>query len=538
MPFDLSLPLPTGQPLNFTIDVGQVLYILGANGTGKSSLLQRFYSTHRQNGRRISAHRQTWFESNAITLSAHEKKNTESYILNEDANPQSRWKDPYSAQRASVAIYDLIDAENVRARSIAGAVDNKDVNLAVELSKKDAPIKIINELLRLSNIPVAISVREAEQVMASRNGGPQYSISELSDGERNALLIAASVLTCKPGSILFIDEPERHLHRSIISPLLTLLFSKRADCAFVISTHDVMLPLDNPEARILLIRGCAYQNSNVANWDADLLEANDEIDEQLKQDVLGSRRKLLFVEGTESSLDKPLYSLLFPQVSVIPKSSCRDVEHAVSSIRDAHGLHWLRAFGVVDNDRRPEGVIAELKEKGVYAVPVYAVESIYYHAEVLERLAIRQHELTGADAGQLLGQARATAIDSIRPHIQRLSERVVEASIRQSLMSKLPKRSDIAQAQPINITIDVPGIVAEEVARLTQACNDGDLGAIIARYPVRETSALREIAIGLGFQGRTQYENAVRKLLMDDADALAALQALFSTLKADIDAAS
>ena len=72
------------------------------------------------------------------------------------------------------------------------------MNLAVELSKKDAPIKLINELLRLSNIPVEISVQESEQVMASRNGGPKYSISELSDGERNALLIAANVLTCKP----------------------------------------------------------------------------------------------------------------------------------------------------------------------------------------------------------------------------------------------------------------------------------------------------------------------------------------------------
>lgn len=536
MPFELSVPLLPGQHLTFSLDVGQVLYVLGANGTGKSSLLQRLYAQNRENGRRISAHRQTWFSSGAITLSAHEKKNTETHIFNADANPQSRWKDDYSAQRASVAIYDLIDAENVRARSIAGAVDSNDINLAIQLSLKDAPIKIINELLRLSNIPVEISVRESEQVMASRNGGPQYSISELSDGERNALLIAANVLTCKSGSILFIDEPERHLHRSIISPLLTLLFSRRTDCAFVISTHDVMLPLDNPKARTLLIRGCTYQNSNVVKWDADLLSAEGEIDDQLKQDVLGSRRRLLFVEGTEGSLDKPLYSLLFPQVSVIPKSTCRDVEHAVSSIRDAHALHWLRAFGIVDNDRRPAASIADLKEKGVYAVSVYAVESVYYHAEILRRLAAKQQELTGADADQLLEQAKGAAIDAIRPHIQRLSERVVEASIRQTLMSKLPKRSDIAQAQPIAITIDVPIIVAEEVARLTQACDQGDIGAIIARYPVRETPALDRIAINLGFQGRTQYEGAVRKLLMDDAEALFVLQALFGTLKTDIEA--
>jgi ABC-type Mn2+/Zn2+ transport system ATPase subunit len=536
MPFEFSVPQPSGQALNLSVDVGEVVYILGANGTGKSSLIQRFYSQNRENGRRISAHRQTWFTSNALTLSGQDKRSTEQGILQEDANPRSRWQDPYSAQRASVAIYDLIDAENVRARSIASAVDSDDMNLAVELSKKDAPIKIINELLRLSNIPVEISVQESEQVMASRAGGPKYSISELSDGERNALLIAANVLTCKPGSILFIDEPERHLHRSIISPLLSLLFSKRSDCAFIISTHDVMLPLDNHDAKTLLIRGCTYQKSNVVNWDSDLLETGGEVDDQLKQDVLGSRRKLLFVEGTESSLDKPLYSLLFPQVSVIPKSTCRDVEHAVSSVRDAHNLHWLRAFGIVDNDRRPEEVIAELKKGGVYAVPVFAVESIYYHPRVLERLADRQHQMTGADANQMLREAKAAAIHAIRPHLQRLSERVIEASVRQTLMSRLPKRSDIAQAQEIAITIDVPTIVAEEVARIAQACDEENLSAILGRYPVRETPALREIAIRLGFQGRPQYENAVRKLLMDDAVALAELQSLFGTLKDDIDA--
>ncbi|KQW30946.1 hypothetical protein ASE36_01220 [Rhizobium sp. Root274] len=471
-----------------------------------------------------------------MTMSAHDKKSTENSISSVDTTPQSRWMDNYSAQRASVAIYDLIDAENVRARGIADAVDANNIDLARQLSKHDAPIKVINELLKLSNIPIEISVRESEQVMASRNGGPQYSIAELSDGERNALLIAANVLTAKPETILFIDEPERHLHRSIISPLLTILFSRRDDCAFVVSTHDVMLPLDNPDARTLLVRGCTYQHSQVVDWDADLVTTDTEIDEQLKQDILGSRRKLLFVEGTEQSLDKPLYSLLFPQVSVIPKASCRDVEHSVSSIRDAQSLHRLHAFGIVDNDRRTEANINELKDKGVYAVPVYAVESLYYHDDVLQRLAARQQTLTGADAVQSLELAKSSAIDAILPHIKRLSERVVEASIRQDLMSKLPKRADIAHAQPLNVTIDVPAVVAAEVSRLTEACKAADLTAVIARYPVRETPALDRIATSLGFQGRSQYESAVRRLLMDDGAALAVLQNLFATLKDDIDA--
>jgi hypothetical protein len=57
------------------------------------------------------------------------------------------------------------------------------------------------------------------------------------------------------------------------------------------------------------------------------------IDDNLKKDILGARRKLLFIEGTEHSLDKPLYALVFLNTSVVAKSSCRDVEHAVFGIR-------------------------------------------------------------------------------------------------------------------------------------------------------------------------------------------------------------
>lgn len=458
-------------------------------------------------------------------------------MAHQDANLNARWMDHYSEQRTSIAIYDVIDAENVRSRMIAEAVDADNIDLARELSKKDAPLKIINDLLRLSNIPISISVREAEQVMASRSGSPEYSVSELSDGERNALLIAASVLTAPTGTIIFIDEPERHLHRSIISPLLTLLFAQRADCAFVVSTHDMMLPLDNPTALTLLVRSCSYAGQNVTAWDADLVTGDEGSDDDLKRDILGGRRKLLFVEGNEHSLDKPLYSLLFPQVSVVAKSSCRDVEHAVSGIRDAQGLHWVHAFGIVDNDRRTPEDIERLKANGVYAVPAFSVESLYYHPEMQRRLAERQNALTGADADAALHNARNGAIEAVAQHQQRLSERVVEAALRQELMSRLPKRSDIAAGRPIEVRIDVAGVVADERARLENYCEVEDLGSIVARYPIRETGALVQIADRLGFKSRGQYEESVRKMLMDDPDSLAFMQGLFGTLTTDIAAA-
>ena len=350
MTFNLSVPSPGGTSLDFSIQAGDTVFILGGNGTGKSSLMHRFYSNNQLQSRRISAHRQTWFDSQSIGLSGTQKLQTEQSIRQMDSNPNARWMDSNPAGRTGIAIYELINSENIRARSIAKEVDHKDLDAATALSKEDAPIKIINELMRLSNLPIEIAIAADEQVVASKNSGPHYSIAQLSDGERNALLIAADVLTAKPGSLILIDEPERPLHRSIISPLLTELFARRLDCAFVVSTHEVMLPLDNPKARTLLVRGCTYSGEAVATWDADLVSSEAEIGDDLKKEILGSRRKVLFIEGIESSLDKSLYSLIFPNVSIITKSSCRDVEHAVAGIRGADGLHWVHAFGVIDND--------------------------------------------------------------------------------------------------------------------------------------------------------------------------------------------
>ncbi|RWC93751.1 MAG: ATP-binding cassette domain-containing protein [Mesorhizobium sp.] len=535
MSFNLTIPLINGEPLSILFDVGEVLFVLGANGVGKSSLMQHFFAANQKNAKRISAHRQTWFHTNVISLTPQDKRSTDNQILNTDTNADSRWKDDYGSAKTVVAIYEIIESENSRAREITAAVDSDNIDLARRLSAQDAPIKRINYLMRLSNLPIEISVLADEQIVASKNGGPHYSIAQLSDGERNALLVSATVLTSKPGTILFIDEPERHLHRSIISPLLSLLAAERPDCAFVISTHEVSLPVDNPKARTLLVRAVAYSGPTVTGWEANLLPPDGVIEDDLKRDILGGRRKLLFVEGNDrSSLDKPLYSLVFPQVSVIPKHTSKDVEHAVSGIRDAKELHWVQAFGIVDNDRRTADRIDALKAKGIYALGAFSVESIYYHPDIQSRLARRHSEVTGADPDKLMVEARDAAIAAVTSHSARLSERAVEASLREELMGRLPKRQDIAAAKPIEVTLDVPAAVERERTILREALEHKDVSLLVARYPIRETPALRQIAVKLGFQGEGQYEEAVRKLLIDEPEALEFVRSLFGTLSADL----
>jgi len=535
MSFKFTIPLVNNDTLELNVRVGESLFILGSNGSGKSSIIHKFYTAHHSNSRRIAAHRQSWFQSNEMTLLPENKRAIQSQMSNTDMNVQSRYKDDYSMQRPNLAIQELIDFEFDRQRAIGRAFDEDNFEEAEKCKKSDPPIKVINELLLLSNIPVKIFINEKKQVVASKSGSELYSVTELSDGERNALLLAAQVLTAKKDTLILIDEPERHLHRSIISPLLNLLFAKRNDCAFIISTHDVMLPLDNPSAQTLLVRDCTYANSTVTSWDATLIEPETAIDEDLKSDILGSRRMILFVEGTEQSLDKPLYSLLFPNVTVVAKESCHDVKRAVIGIRDSHHLHWVRAYGIVDNDRRTKKEIDQLKEKGIYALPVYSVESIYYHPEVQRMVTERHTKITGEDVTTRVDDAQKAAIDSIEPHIERLCVRAIEKEIRAEVLSKLPKREEIASAEPINISISISDKITKEQEHLKRALKDGNLERVIARYPIRETQALDRIVSALGFQDRKQYEGAVRRLLIDSDEALMFVKSLFADLENDID---
>lgn len=534
MPFKFTIQTGQAAPLEIDLHEGHALFLVGANGTGKSSLMHQLYTPNHSNARRISAHRQTWLESNSLVFSPEQRRQTEANVRGYDTNAQSRWRDSYSAQRANIAIYDLIDAENVRARAITKAVDGSDFDLARTLAKQQAPLNRINDLLRLSNIPIEISVQANEQVLASRRGSPTYGVAELSDGERNALIIAANVLTVPAGTLVLIDEPERHLHRSIISPLLTLLFAQRADCAFVVSTHDVMLPIDNPNARTLLVRGCHYEGSTARHWDVDLLSETTDIDEALKADILGSRRKILFVEGAPQSLDAPLYALLFPNTSVIAKHSCRDVIHAVAGIRNSQSLHWVHAFGLIDNDRRAADDISALQRQGVYALSMYSVESVYFHPNVQRHLAARQEALTGKSALDCLEAARAAAINAIRPHAERLARRGLERFVRNEVESRLPTSKDIAESETLTIQINIRPKLEAELAEINARLDSNDLLGLLQCYPIRETPALTEITRHLGFQGRGQYEDAVRKLLIDDPTVLAEVRSWFSQLAIDL----
>lgn len=534
MSFPIHFPCTNPALAQLQLEAGEMLFVLGANGVGKSSLMHRFTNQNRPNVRKIAAHRQTWMSSDTLDMTPAKKAQTEQNIQNEESQEHSRYKDTYGAQRASIIVFQLIDAENVRAREIAADVTEGRLLDATTKSKINAPLAVINELLRLSNIPISIAIRANERVMASKDGGPEYSAAQLSDGERNALMIAGEVLTAPPGTLIIIDEPERHLHRSIISPLLTQLFDRRPDCAFVISTHDHDLPVENPQARTLLVRSCNFSGQHAQTWEADELAANAPLDDILKRDLLGARRKILFVEGTETSLDKPLYSLIFPQVSVIPKGSCREVEQAVAGVTAGEQFHWLRALGIVDSDGYDAATIAAKVAHGVYAVPYYSVEAIYFHPRLIEMVARAQAGVSGDDAQALIDAALAAGINEVRADAHRLCSKAVKKAVANEITNQLPDGDEYLNGVNIQINVDSAALMAQRQQELSAALDQGNWEAVLAFCPIRECGARNQIARALNFRSVADYQKAVHHLLTKEADELNFVRSLFAGLHARI----
>jgi ABC-type lipoprotein export system ATPase subunit len=514
--FNLSYQHKTEGTKTLKIAHGEILFLVGPNGTGKSTLMHNFATQNLGCVRRITAHRQIWFNTDSVDLTPASRVQVEQNIVNVDRQENSRYKDEYAHQRSQATIFDLIDSENVEARKIADAArlgKMKDVEI---LAKEQSPIAKMNDIIRMSNLHFQVEVDKGSKLTAIRTGFNAYSIAELSDGERNSLIIIANVLTAPINTLILLDEPERHLHRSIVSPLISTLMSYRDDCSFVVSTHDVSLPHDQNRCGALILREYSHQPRV---WVADHVENVRSMDESTAISVLGSRKKLLFVEGQNTSLDTLLYQILYPDVSVKSVGSCVEVERVVRGIKSAEENHWISAFGIIDRDNRTDAECESLYEFGIVPLNQYSVESLYYHPSVIEAVLNRVASVNEIDVKSVMNDLSAAIVESVKLHKERLSARLIERKVKEYAMRQCPSWKSILE-QNVNISFSTAQFLKQELEIIDDLINTKNIEMLICRYPLRETQALELIAKKSLFPTREKYEQAVRKMLIDSKETL------------------
>lgn len=177
-----------------------------------------------------------------------------------------------------------------------------------ELQETPSALDHANDLLKRSNLPVKVLLADGE--LKAQRGNAIFSIAKMSDGERSVLVLISEVITAKPSTVFVIDEPERHLHRSITVPMIAALVDARADCGFIFATHEIEAPKETRANSTILVRDCEWDGDKVKSWNLDALGDVSTIPEDVRVDLLGGRSQIVYVEGKEDKLDHPLYSVL------------------------------------------------------------------------------------------------------------------------------------------------------------------------------------------------------------------------------------
>jgi ABC-type cobalamin transport system ATPase subunit len=517
-------------PLTLEIGDGDRVFVVGPNGAGKSSLVNVLASNFNRFARVNWAHRQNVLADSTLNLTPSQRQHLARDLQSWDMTTQARVRDGFSDSRPRAALYDLINASDTLSRDIARAWRSHDDDALRLLGSRLDPIERLNGILKAAALPIVLQVSDARQLQARKGASAWFPAGELSDGERSAILLAADILGAPSQTVLLLDEPERHLHRSISAPLLRELFDSRPDCAFVITTHDLSLILQHAGSRVLLLRDCQIHRSGGVSWDLDILETNAPIDDDLKRIILGARSVLLFVEGDASSLDMALYRILFPTVTVAARGGCQEVMATVRSLRGIGTLHWLDAFGIVDRDGRDEEEIATLRDQGIHVLPVCTVESLYYHPEAIRLVARQQATNFGCESETLAAEAEARALDALKACRKSLIEARCRWAMEQDVLASLWQGEGPWHSSAINLPINPAAMLAAEGTVFDDLIANKDLVGLVARYGIKRTGFAAAVARALRFREVGDYPEALRARLKADAAARETLIRLFGDL--------
>ena len=515
------------------LGAGKTFYLVGPNGSGKSALISMLVG--QLSGvpfKRIAAHRQTWLPGDAPNFAPSQREQLQMQQYSWNANPRSRYAEQDPSTPIGLAIAALIATENEWHRSVVSTCMSSDSSIADYMAKNPSPLTSVNEVLGQGGLSVRVEIAPGDLLHGRYGKEPSFGVSRLSDGERSAILLAADVISAVPGTVFLIDEPERHLHRAIMASLLRALFRKRADCAFVIGTHEISLPSEDAQATSIVLRRTEWVADEPQAFDLEILEPRADLPTGLKTAILGSKKRILFVEGNDTtSLDSRLYAVMFPNVSVVAKETCREVIQAVDGLRSAHDLIWLEAFGLVDRDDRGEENVGKLEARGIFALPVCSVEALYYGSAARKAVAHQQAEILGKDADDLLEAGEKAGLAALTPEVaSNLCALRAERRSHEEILKEFPEREAIKARTTSPVTFDVQSVFDEEMVKFDELLKRRALDELMSCYQLRKSECYAKIAAELKFRNSSLYEDAVVSLAQRDDGFLAKLRATVKPL--------
>ncbi len=392
----ISFTIPTlsgGKEIQ--IEPGTSVYFIGANGGGKTRLAVKIEEILGDNCHRISAHR-------ALSLNPEVAKISENAALKGlrygqigesvsiNYRSHSRWN-----QKAATSLlndYDFLIQALFAEQSNTALVSHKNAmaenGIPATKTKFEQLIEIWDRLL-----PHRKLIITGDNITVSApDSTAHYPAAEMSDGERAIFYLIGQTLMAAQNCLIIFDEPELHIHRSIVAGLWDELEAARPDCATVIISHDLEFVASRKGQKFVLR---AYHPET--GWTIEDVPEDSVFSEEITTLILGSRKPILFVEGGSSSIDKAVFRACYPDWTIIPRGSCEEVLHAVVTMRANATLTRICCAGIIDADGYTEEEVQAFRAGGVEILPVSEIENLFLLPEVVKAIAksegYDEHEL-------------------------------------------------------------------------------------------------------------------------------------------------
>jgi hypothetical protein len=409
----ITLPSKIGQPDSYpTIEFNQ-LVVVGANGSGKTRFGSDIQTRYSQKTHRISAQKSL---SMPDFVSTKSKEAAESEFLyggwskeNTGYYRQTGWLQSRWGNKLSTFL--LNDYEQLM---VLLHTEEYEQSLLFKEIGGDRPITKLDIIQKVweTVLPHRKLKKKAGMIETHPSGQEAniYNASEMSDGERVIFYLIGEVVCAPLNSIIIIDEPELHIHRSLVKSLFDLIEIERPDCAFIYLTHDIDFAFTRQNARKIWAK--SYEGGDI--WDYEILDERSPIPEQLYLEVLGSRKSIIFLEGDNSSIDYELYEQVFSNYTIKPLGSCEKVIQTVRSFNEQNAFHHLKSYGIIDRDRRPQSELPRLNASGIWVLDVAEAENLLLEETIVK--AVSSH--MGKDPSETFVEVKANLIDFFKTQLE------------------------------------------------------------------------------------------------------------------------
>jgi hypothetical protein len=512
-PPSLYLPTPDGTGNKVEIKHNGSVVIVGANRSGKSRLGAWIEKTAQNNDvvHRISAQRALVLPEYAIVKSLEQSLND---LIWGNENPQyannqnkfgHRWQgkpETFPLNDYGKVLSNLFARSAERDRKHTEETRLSQAYIPVVDSPIDILVKLWEEILPHRNISLVDGKVSGKDITY----GTEYHGKEMSDGEKVALYLMGQCLCSPSGSILVIDEPEIHLHTSIMQSLWNKLEEAKPDCLFVYITHD----LDFASTRVSTTSIWVKEFDGASKWLWEQVPEVDEFPESLLLELLGNRRTIIFVEGEKGGKDHAIYQSIYRSYNVVPRSGCQSVIESVRALRLNSSFHHVNVFGLIDRDYRTDDEIQVLSSAHIYCIDVAEIENILLNEETLRLIAVNQR----LDPNEVVARATNMAKDLLQREIERQASlrtyRAIENNLRKIDAKSVGLEAIRASVANAVDALNTDVIYADNLALYNRLATSGSLNEILKYY---NNKGLVPNVCSIFELGRNGYEKLVLRML-------------------------